>query len=201
MANLGDLCESYRTVGYTFFRGIIEDIPGKWKHEEYVEYLTGAIEKILEGIEYETKSTVDSFRIGKSSTREKKTRRFDSNDPMSWCLKNISGRWSYYKKEQYSGLVVLACTTKENIPADVRRYQQKVDVEKYAQLLVSLIVENFELQGDARCGNHKYAPGPPTRTPVCGGLVFLVYKVKVCIVIKMNLGYLLGIPNGMGHQT
>lgn len=135
------LCKGY-VKGYSYnLAKLFDVIPcGKTEHKHPIEFDMAfkrskrKIKETLKEIQIQSGRKVNTFTIGKTYARTRKSGTFDPMRPSSWRLDGgINGRWkNEYEKQGYDGLVVIGCIVLDLIPEKVRQNISWIDQEKYA---------------------------------------------------------------------
>ncbi|VDI30225.1 Hypothetical predicted protein [Mytilus galloprovincialis] len=139
------------------------------------------IKETLKEIQMQSDRKVNTFTIGKTYARTRKSVTFDPMRPSSWRLDSgINGRWKNdYEKQDYDGLVVIGCIVLDIIPEKVRKNISWIDQEKYALGLEQSLIQYYTLHmQDARIGNKSFNTGGDAKSKPKSGIIYMAYKLE-----------------------
>ncbi|CAG2249444.1 unnamed protein product [Mytilus edulis] len=107
-------------------------------------------------------------------------------NPNTWSLGGgINGRWHDYKKDDYDGLIVLACIERDLIPQNIKECYERdkktiaINQQNYALALEQALIQYYALiKPDERMRNQSFDIGNLSKEIYKGGIVYVAFKLE-----------------------
>ena len=175
-AKYDDLCKGVEK-NYSFNLLCLTKGPNKepMSFMEATETLKNQIKQSITDIETQNMDgrKIESYVIGKSQVQRNYKagggfQTFDSMNHNTWKFgkAGVNKRWSsYYKKEGFDGLVVLAAIPRSGVPQDILDMNETMNQEQYAIALEQELIKYFMLVAvDRRIINETFQVGRIAKT-------------------------------------
>ncbi|XP_076082826.1 uncharacterized protein LOC143053912 isoform X2 [Mytilus galloprovincialis] len=148
------------------------------------------IKESFSALEIQTERKVTDFTIGKTFVKKHERATFNPMKQTTWSLGGgINSRWQFYKKDDYDGLIVLACIERDLIPQNIKEcYKRAIQMNKktieanqqnYALALEQALIQYYALiKPDERMRNQSFDIGNLSKEIYKGGIVYVAYKLE-----------------------
>ena len=139
------------------------------------------IKKLMEAIKTLSGREIADFYIGKSNIRKRKHHTFNPDNPRTWKIGGIPGRFRDHVKKSYgkNGLIVVAVTTRDSIPKDCVKKGYITHQEEYALKLEKRLIEKYkEDNGTPRIANKGTDPGHTDEGSSVAYVVYMAFTLK-----------------------
>ncbi|XP_063407791.1 uncharacterized protein LOC134691284 [Mytilus trossulus] len=189
-----DLCRGHQGYSYNLaalFELCDHDELNRHRHAvSFLEALKRLKLKIVDSfsdLHIQTKRKVTDYTIGKTFVKQKIGASFNPMKPNTWSLGGgINGRWHDYKKDDYDGLIVLACIERDLIPQNIKECYKRaiqktiaMNQQNYALALEQALIQYYALiKPDERMRNQSFDIGNLSKEIYKGGIVYVAYKLE-----------------------